>query len=154
MARHDLPRGTWSETEEPGCMAPAIEGIGPSDTARIGGRRPVRASVGFQVPAETSVSSHAATEASPAAALTSLLTLQELGGETVEDRESRRHGQTMLAVLAELQRALLTGCDAVAALDRLADLLGAVPRATDRRLAAMVSAIVVRARVELARRRV
>jgi len=42
----------------------------------------------------------------------------------------------------------------LAALRRLAELALAVPRATDRRLAAMVSAIVVRVRVELARRQV
>jgi protein-disulfide isomerase-like protein with CxxC motif len=81
-----------------------------------------------------------------------MLTLQELGGETVADREARRHGQDMLAALAALQRALLGGSDDVATLQRLAELAVAVPLATDRRLAAMVSAIVVRVRVELARR--
>ena len=46
--------------------------------------------------------------AAPAAtSLGSMLTLQEAGGETVEDREARRHGYDMLAALAELQRALL-----------------------------------------------
>jgi protein-disulfide isomerase-like protein with CxxC motif len=57
----------------------------------------------------------------------------------------------MLAALTELQRALLGDGDDAAATQRLMDLLAAVPLATDR-LAAMVSAIVVRARVELARR--
>ena len=71
-----------------------------------------------------------------------MLALQELGEETVQDREARRHGQDMLAVLAELQRALLGGGDGVAVLHRLADLAAAAPAATDRRLAAMVSAIV------------
>ena len=79
--------------------------------------------------------------------------MQELGGETVADREARRHGQDMLAALAELQRALLGGDDDAAALQRLAELAAAVPRATDPRLAALVSAIVLRVRVELARRR-
>jgi copper homeostasis protein CutC len=54
--------------------------------------------------------------------------------------------------LAGLQRALLTSGDDTAALQRLAELAAVVPRAADRRLAAMVSAIIVRVRVELARR--
>ena len=81
-----------------------------------------------------------------------MLALQEVGGETVEDREARRHGHDMLAALAELQRALLGGGDDGVALQRLADLAASVPHATDPRLAAMVSAIVLRVRVELARR--
>ena len=58
----------------------------------------------------------------------------------------------MLAALAELQRALLGGGDDGRALQRLAELAAAVPRATDPRLAALVSAIILRVRVELARR--
>jgi hypothetical protein len=81
-----------------------------------------------------------------------MLTLQEYAGETAEDRSARQHGQDMLATLAALQRALLGAGDAQAVLSRLTELLAAVPLATDRRLAAMVSAIVVRAKVELARR--
>ena len=70
----------------------------------------------------------------------------------IEDREARRHGHNLLEALAELQRALLIGNDDVGALQHLAELAAAVPRATDRRLAAIVSAIVVRVQVELARR--
>jgi hypothetical protein len=81
-----------------------------------------------------------------------MLTLQELGGETAEDRDARRHGQDMLGALAALQRALLMGGDEEVALRQLAELAAAVPCAADRRLAAMVSAIAVRVRVELARR--
>jgi hypothetical protein len=81
-----------------------------------------------------------------------MLTIQELGGGAAEDREARRHGQDMLALLAELQRGLLTGSDDGTTLTRLAELAAAVPRAADPRLAAMVSAIMVRVRVELARR--
>jgi len=51
-----------------------------------------------------------------------------------------------------LQRSLLAADGDPAVLTRLAELAASVPRATDRRLAAMVSAIVVRVRVELARR--
>ena len=84
----------------------------------------------------------------------SMLALQEAGGETVEDRAARRHGRDMLAALTDLQRALLRGDGDAAALQRLGELATAVPRATDRRIAATVSAIMVRVRVELARRQI
>jgi hypothetical protein len=82
-----------------------------------------------------------------------MLTLQELGSETADDVEARRHGHDLLTALAELQRALLLGHDDATALERVADLATSVPPANDRRLAEIVSAIIVRARVELARRR-
>jgi hypothetical protein len=130
----------------------AIEGIGQPGAARFGARRAPAVAGGFAVPAEAAVSSHATTEATAPMAIASMLTLQELGGETAEDRDARRHGQDMLAVLAALQLALLTGGDEGAVLRQLAELAAAVPRASDRRLAAMISAIIVRVRVELARR--
>jgi Class II flagellar assembly regulator len=131
----------------------AIEGVGPTRATRIGAKGPARASSGFTVPDETAVSSHAAAEAAPAAGLASMLTLQEAGGDAAEDREARRHGQDLLAALAELQRALLIGNDDAAALEQLAELAASVPpRASDRRLAEVVSAITVRVQVELARR--
>jgi Class II flagellar assembly regulator len=131
----------------------AIEGVGPTRATRIGAKGPARASSGFTVPDDTAVSSHAAAEAAPAAGLASMLTLQEAGGDAAEDREARRHGQDLLAALAALQRALLIGNDDAATLEQLAELAASVPRATDRRLAAIVSAIIVRVQVELARRR-
>lgn len=75
-----------------------------------------------------------------------------MGADTVEDREARRHAQDMLALLAALQRNLLSGVDNIAALQQLADLAAAAPIAADRRLAATISAILIRVRVELARR--
>ncbi|HEY7581017.1 MAG TPA: flagellar assembly protein FliX [Acetobacteraceae bacterium] len=128
-----------------------IERIGWPATPRVPSRAASRS--GFSVPLQPGAAgaTAAATEAS-APTFVSILTLQELGGETVQDREARRHGQDMLAALADLQRALLLPADDAAVLARLADLVASVPRATDRRLAAMLSAIVVRVRVELARR--
>jgi Class II flagellar assembly regulator len=131
----------------------AIDGVGPIRATRIGAKGPARASSGFTVPDETAVSSRAAAEAAPPAGLASMLTLQEAGGDAAEDREARRHGQDLLAALAALQRALLIGNDDAATLEQLAELAASVPRATDRRLAAIVSAIIVRVQVELARRR-
>jgi Class II flagellar assembly regulator len=130
----------------------AIEGVGRTSTVRLGAGGPRRASAGFTVPDEASVASHAATEAAPAAALASMLTLQEARGDAAEDREARRHAQDLLAALAELQRALLLGNDAPAVLQRMADLAASVLPATDRQLAAIVSAITIRVQVELARR--
>ena len=128
-----------------------IEPIGWSATQRVSGRAASR--TGFSVPSQPATGgvATAATEAS-APALASMLTLQELGGETVQDREARRHGQDMLAALSDLQRSLLSPDGDSAVVAQLAELAAAVPRATDRRLAAMISAIVVRVRVELARR--
>jgi len=129
-----------------------IEGVGWPSLPRVASRASAK-SGGFTVPSESASTGEATAAAAPhATSLGPMLTLQELGGETVADRQARRHGQDMLAALAALQRALLSGCDGMAALHRLADLAAAVPLATDRRLAAMVSAIVVRVRVELARR--
>jgi hypothetical protein len=129
----------------------AIEGVGRTSTVRLGARGPRRASAGFTVPDEATVASHAAAEAAPAAALASMLTLQEAGGDAAQDREARRQGHDLLAALADLQRALLLGNDDPAALQKLADLAASVPHATDRRLAVIVLAITVRVQVELAR---
>jgi Class II flagellar assembly regulator len=128
-----------------------IEGIGRPAAPRTATRL-TTAKRGFFVPPEPAGTDQAAAAAPLATSPGSMLTLQELGGETLADRQARRHGQDMLAALAELQRALLGGGDDTRALERLTDLAAAVPLAADRRLAAMVSAIVVRARVELARR--
>ena len=128
-----------------------IERIGRPITTSIASRRP--GASGFSVPLQSANAgaTTAATEAS-APTLATMLSLQELGGETVQDREARRQGQDILAALAELQRLILSGASDGTTLQRLADLAGSVPLATDRRLNAIVSAIVIRARVELARR--
>ncbi|HEY6439078.1 MAG TPA: flagellar assembly protein FliX [Acetobacteraceae bacterium] len=128
-----------------------IEGIGWPIRPRAVSRAASRS--GFTMPPEPADTSQAAAAAeTPAMSPASMLSLQEVGGETVEDREARRRGNDMLAALGELQRALLAGGGDAGALQRLVELSASVTRATDPRLAALVSAIVVRARVELARR--
>lgn len=131
----------------------AIERIGWPAATQPTGRTPQAAEPGFVVPLPAPApGATAGATATQAASAASMLTLQELGGETPQDREARHHGQDMLAELAALQRRLLGASDEVSTLQRLAELAAAVPHATDRRLAAMISAIVVRVRVELARR--
>jgi hypothetical protein len=151
MSGQKLPGGMQRRAQGAGYMT-AIERVGRSTAVRFGGGPSAAGASGFTLPADPAAASHAPSAAVPVASLTSMLTLQELSDETAEDRSARRHGQDMLTLLARIQRALLAGRNDAATLAQLADLAGAVPRATDRRLAAMVSAIVVRVRVELARR--
>ena len=130
-----------------------IEGVGWPITRRIGSPASAPGAPGFAVPTGGATAGQAASTASVhGTSAASMLSLQETGEETIQDREARRHGHDTLAALVELQRTLLSGGSSAAALQRLAELASSVPLATDRRLAAMVSAITVRVRVELARR--
>ena len=78
----------------------------------------------------------------------------------VRDREARRHGQALLSALAELQLALIGGGggsgtprDGLKSLsERLSVLASTLPAAADPGLQAVVRAIGLRARIELARR--
>ena len=106
----------------------------------------------------------AASALAPSAALAGLLALQEVGPEPVRDRAARRHGRAMLAALAGLQLALLAEPDsgdgrgpgstapAAAAVERLASLLDGMPPAEDPELAAVLDAVKLRCRIEIARR--
>jgi hypothetical protein len=147
--RHEVPGGRQGEQKEPGMTG--IERVGWPITASTASRRP--GASGFSVPLQPANfgATTAAAETS-APTLATMLSLQEMGGETVHDREARRHGQDILAALADLQRLILSAGSDGTALQRLADLAASVPHATDRRLNAIVSAIVARARVEVARR--
>jgi len=80
-----------------------------------------------------------------------MLALQEAEAGGARDREARRHGQELLRELARLQRALLAGGTDDALLSRLASLAETAPEAADPALRAMVAAVVLRAKVELAR---
>ena len=97
-----------------------IEGIGWPIRPRAVSRAASRS--GFTMPPEPADAGQAAAAAeTPAMSPASMLSLQEVGGETVEDREARRHGNDMLAALGELQRALLAGGGDAGALQRLVD---------------------------------
>jgi hypothetical protein len=128
-----------------------IERVGRPVATSTASRRP--SASGFSVPLQ-SANAGATTAAAETSAptLATMLTLQEMGGETVQDREARRQGQDILAALADLQRLILSAGSDGESLQRLADLVASAPHATDPRLNAIVSAIVARARVEMARR--
>jgi len=130
-----------------------IDGIGRATPTRSSASTKRPQSGGFAVPAEPSATGHAeAATQTEEVALTSMLSLQELCGDAAADRDASRRGADMLSALAELQRALLGGVDTVETMQRLAELAAAVPRAANPQLAALVSAINIRVRVELARR--
>ena len=90
-------------------------------------------------------------EAAPVA-LDSLLALQQVDEPTERDRAARRHGQALLGALGWLQRALLDDGDQAAVLGRIRRLAEVIPAAADAGLAAAVDMVVLRARIELARR--
>lgn len=130
-----------------------IDGIGRAAPTRSVARAARPQTGAFSVPTKSSATGHtAAAIQTEEVALAAMLTLQEFGGDAAADREASRRGEDMLSALAELQRALLGGVDTVETMQRLAELAAAMPRAADPRLAALISAISIRVRVELARR--
>jgi hypothetical protein len=84
--------------------------------------------------------------------LDSLLALQQVDEPTEHDRVARRHGQALLAALGRLQRLLLEDGDQAAVLEQIRTLAEATPTAADPELAAALDLVVLRARIELARR--
>ncbi len=133
-----------------------INGIGPTGIVGAAQARGRARGAGFHV-ADGPAAPTAGTAAGEAedvaeASLAGLLALQEeLDGGTVRDRGARRRGRDLLEELAALQRDLLSGAPDPARLARLADMADSVPEAADPRLRDVVSAIVLRARVEAAR---
>ena len=128
-----------------------VSGINGPSAAIAAPRRQAAAGAGFAVSGGgAAVGGPAA--AAPAAALDSLLQLQEFEDATGRDRKAKRHGQALLQGLAELQRLLLGEGGLEDALGRLATLVETCPEASDPALAGLVGSITLRARVELARR--
>jgi hypothetical protein len=121
----------------------------------VAGRAAVRraggAGHGFAVPAggDEAVGGAAAAQAAGAVGMAGLLALQEWPAERGGDRAARRHGEALLAALADLQRTVLEG--GAADPRRLAALAREVPEAEDPGLRAAVAAVALRARIELAR---
>ncbi len=85
-------------------------------------------------------------------ALGGMLSLQEMPSDAARDRAAAAHGAEIMEVLSALQRALLAGGEDQAALARLIRLAESAPEAADSRLSGVMAAILLRAKVELARR--
>ncbi len=88
------------------------------------------------------------------AGLGGLLAVQEAEFSAVRDRAARMRARRMVEGLGRLQRALLGGQVDAAALQELATLAAGPLDAADPELRATLTAVAVRARVELARLRV
>ena len=80
-----------------------------------------------------------------------MLALQEDATAGTADREARQHARELLAALAELQRALLSGGSGGDALQRLSLLTDLASQAADPGLRQVVASIRLRARLELGR---
>ena len=134
-----------------------IPAIGPAPLAISAAPRSAAAAFGMPAPAAPGGGAPGGGPAAAASAssLDAILALQE--EQTAErviparDREARRRGQGLLTALAALQHALLDGGNGDAALRQLAALADGVPAATPQ-LEAVVRALSLRARIELARR--
>ena len=120
---------------------------GPNGIVPPGTNTPRRraAASGFTVPAGRIAATAAA------APLDGLLALQECAAEPLADREARRGAQALLAELAALQRDLLADAVRGERLGRLARLADGIPDAAQPGLREAVAAVVLRARIELAR---
>jgi hypothetical protein len=84
--------------------------------------------------------------------LENMLALQEVDDATDRDRGARKRGTAMIAALTDLQRVMLTGQDPTSALRALNELAAGDSGADDPRLGAILRAIVLRSRIEIARR--
>lgn len=84
--------------------------------------------------------------------LESMLALQAVDEAAERDRAAHKRGTAMIAALTRLQRAILAEEDPSLALDALRELTGDGPLANDPALGAIVRAVELRCRVELARR--
>ncbi len=131
-----------------------IDGVGPLTPGRPGVRAGARGATGFLPLAapDQDVGSPVGVVAPAPVALDSLLALQQVDEPAERDRAARRHGQALLGALGRLQRALLDDGDQAAVLGQIRRLAEAIPAAADAGLAATVDMVVLRARIELARR--
>ena len=130
----------------------SVSSIGPAGSVRPPTQAQPVGQAGFLVPDGTMpVSSNVQGVTQPSTVGASvMLALQERAGAEAGDQQARQHGQRLLAALAELQRALLSGnqADTLQELSRLSEEGG---QAVDPALAQVIRSIRLRARLELAR---
>jgi hypothetical protein len=128
-----------------------IEGLGGPTALRAEFRRTAGESSGFSVPAGRIAERTVSVPVTSAAVMEAMLSLQEADPALERDCSARRHGRSMLAALAALQRALLADGGACSTLSHLRCLAEELPQTADPALAAVLAAIRLRAKVELAR---
>jgi hypothetical protein len=122
-----------------------LRGSGPVGDS--GGRAGPAAAAGSSFTIKTQIQ-QAAAPVTPVD-MTGLLSLQDEGGSVRRDRAAHRAGEQTLGSLAALQAALLGG--ARPDLEALRQIIEGMPRPADPALQAVIGAIRLRARVELAR---
>ena len=98
------------------------------------------------------VSQNARLSRTPPIGLESMLLLQAVDEAVERDRRARKRGSAMVAALTDLQRAMLAEEDPALALRSLSELAATDPDAADPGLAAVLRAVVLRSRIEVARR--
>ena len=130
-----------------------VEGITPIQVSGLAGTTPREMDGGarFVVDAGTTPPSVPLSGAA-AIGMESMLLLQAVDDVAERDRGARRRGAAMIAALTDLQKALIAEGDPALALRSLSELAAEAPEAADPRLAAVLRAVVLRARVEVARR--
>jgi hypothetical protein len=101
----------------------------------------------------TPVASATHASATASLGLDGMLTLQAVDERDERDRAARRRGFALLSGLTNLQRAMLAGADSTSVLRVLEEISEEPVAADDPRLEAILKAVVLRSRVELARRR-
>jgi hypothetical protein len=131
-----------------------IDRVGPLPPGRPRPRVGTGGAAGFLLPAEPDGEAARSTgvAGSASVALDSLLALQQVDEPTERDRAAHRHGQALLGALGRLQRLLLDDGDQTQALEQIRLLAEATPAAADPGLVAALDMVVLRARIELARR--
>ncbi|HUB14066.1 MAG TPA: flagellar assembly protein FliX [Acetobacteraceae bacterium] len=131
----------------------AIDPVGVPPAVRPAPRKAGGAGTGFTPLAEPAAdAARPAGEVEPMMELQTLLALQQMDDAPARDIAAHRRGQSLLAALGRLQRALLGAGDASAVLDEIRSLARDVPVAADPALATAVAQVVLRAQIELARR--
>jgi Class II flagellar assembly regulator len=108
-------------------------------------------SAGVFIPDDAWCAETAETAAIVAPAMTSLLGLQETESRGEQKRRVQRHAHDMLAGLAALQRALVSGTDPAATVRELSALLVGVEPTGDSALDEVAQSVRLRVRIELAR---
>ena len=117
-------------------------------------RAPGHGGAGFSVPdrGDAATAQAAPLASVPSIGLETMLALQAVDDAAERDRTARRRGSALIAALSDLQRALLGHEDPALALGALSGLSADTPEAADPALNAALRAIVLRSRIEVARR--